>query len=1145
MIFTQEQIQEIHSRLGRLGIKDTDLPPAHEIDGSETIAIVQDSANKKMPLSSILNGTGVNYDEQPTKGSHNLVDSGHLYNAFEDVYDAIDSETSSAIGSKSVRFDEAQNLTEEEKATARNNIGIDNLITVDNALSDTSENPVQNKVVKAAIDNIQGGADKEYNPAEFSGLGKVYLKKNIVEVGDVEMNILTQSAFYKEGTQTPNTNTVFVVQYDFDLNGETIALPENSTLEFDGGSIVNGKITGEANMVNMPESMYDDTDLNDLFIKNERHLCRGDISLLFDDKNNTTNKVMLRSMPGGAMSAHYYYVKGMTHLRFRIASSVLCKPNVSYLFYDAEFKIVGISHWVDETVDPVRDSDWASPWFPNSYYVPCPVPEEAVYCTFKLSSKDIPYMTRSTLDFSNIVGKMSFNFLDNTRIEIDASHVEYPETLNISMVSGFGNIVVRNSGTEDESYRLAFSGHVGENEQGNPEENGSYMIPYEILKEYDTIEIQPDYGTLHNGVGKPTGQLDFLKKTPIENEEEVEYSDWYPKRYSFYNSSITSQTFVIPPDCRCIFIYRAYSWQGTIYNCAPSWIKLHKMSYYGAPQGFGNNKNNTVVESDKDINNMEMKFMHWNIGADNIGGMLNSQDVTEELINKRRSAFGTFFGKLTDYNIMFNEYNRWLNPNRYNFNTRINYTDLNSTRYTQVDFNTRFGSCAIANMIRNGLLSWKIGIFDCLKGLTSSNNRLSYSYNYVIYEYALSTNHIYILHTHLPTGLREQDFYNIYKEMQRVTASYPNVFICGDFNDIGHYSYGNEWPGYTPDGDRYYNIRNAFDLNTWHIANMDFDETPTLDISKSRGDENHAIYDILDFCIYRTSQWVEMTDFRVRKDCVVPGSTAEGEGVDPETGFGNSVYINHRLSDHWPIEFTIRIKGDYNVMPSNEGNIRYNPANKKLEWHNGDTWMNHASDTKYLLVENFADNAAEIVWEHETDTAVAGVDYYELEDGEYVKVEVTVGETDISDLWVKKIDLSKIFDCGAYSIPGQGYIDHHIKNFPFTDLSSVGSPSALLYVLPFGDPSYNKAMRMQMLFYNQGNSAIAHRLSTSGNGRNYHSGWHVVSSIDQSTSVVGPTANRPEHLHSANKGFVYFDTSLEKSIIWDGADWKDVTGASV
>ena len=143
-----------------------------------------------------------------------------------------------------VRFDQNQSesLTEEQKAIARHNIGAEDAITVDNELSDISENPVQNKVVKAAIDNIQGCADKDYNPAEFSGLGKIYLKKNIVEVGGVEKNILTQSAFYKEGTQTPNTDTVFVVQYDFDLNGQTINVPARCVLDFDGGSFNNGKI---------------------------------------------------------------------------------------------------------------------------------------------------------------------------------------------------------------------------------------------------------------------------------------------------------------------------------------------------------------------------------------------------------------------------------------------------------------------------------------------------------------------------------------------------------------------------------------------------------------------------------------------------------------------------------------------------------------------------------------------------------------------------------------------------------------------------------------------------------------------------------------------------------------------------------------
>ena len=97
--------------------------------------------------------------------------------------------------------------------------------------------------------DIQGGGkeDKKYDPINFSGLGKVYLKQNIVEEGGVKQNRLVQDAFYKddgEGNRVPNTNTVFVVQYGFDLNGETIEIPEGCVLEFDGGSISNGTLEG-------------------------------------------------------------------------------------------------------------------------------------------------------------------------------------------------------------------------------------------------------------------------------------------------------------------------------------------------------------------------------------------------------------------------------------------------------------------------------------------------------------------------------------------------------------------------------------------------------------------------------------------------------------------------------------------------------------------------------------------------------------------------------------------------------------------------------------------------------------------------------------------------------------------------------------
>lgn len=82
--------------------------------------------------------------------------------------------------------------------------------------------------------------NKKYDPSNFSGKGKIYLSKNIVPIKNadgekVSINILTQDKLVEE-------NTIYVVQYDFNLNGKTITLPSNSILDFDGGSITNGTI---------------------------------------------------------------------------------------------------------------------------------------------------------------------------------------------------------------------------------------------------------------------------------------------------------------------------------------------------------------------------------------------------------------------------------------------------------------------------------------------------------------------------------------------------------------------------------------------------------------------------------------------------------------------------------------------------------------------------------------------------------------------------------------------------------------------------------------------------------------------------------------------------------------------------------------
>ena len=77
--------------------------------------------------------------------------------------------------------------------------------------------------------------DRKYQPENFSGLGRVILRKNIVKVVEEYKNIHTQSMINKEKTK-------YEIRYDFDLNGQEITIPEDCILDFQGGSIKNGII---------------------------------------------------------------------------------------------------------------------------------------------------------------------------------------------------------------------------------------------------------------------------------------------------------------------------------------------------------------------------------------------------------------------------------------------------------------------------------------------------------------------------------------------------------------------------------------------------------------------------------------------------------------------------------------------------------------------------------------------------------------------------------------------------------------------------------------------------------------------------------------------------------------------------------------
>lgn len=88
----------------------------------------------------------------------------------------------------------------------------------------------------AEIDGKFKFADRNHNAAQFTGMGRIILRKNLVDVGGGTVkNVLTQDIINK-------SNTIYEIRYDFDLNGEEITIPEDCILQFEGGSLNGGTL---------------------------------------------------------------------------------------------------------------------------------------------------------------------------------------------------------------------------------------------------------------------------------------------------------------------------------------------------------------------------------------------------------------------------------------------------------------------------------------------------------------------------------------------------------------------------------------------------------------------------------------------------------------------------------------------------------------------------------------------------------------------------------------------------------------------------------------------------------------------------------------------------------------------------------------
>lgn len=239
MYFTREDIRNIQHQLAKYGIKDSEFRPAKTpLDNNDIITLVQEGHNVKIRIADFLQQLHllsqddfINVTDQFDEVEITLLDAIRII-----------PEQSRRPGIV-ITFENAQNEWEIWQYCSSTVLQWNNVHYWEDI-----KTPVRTSVVADEDDltmierkdtNVIRFKDRAYDPENFSGRGLKYIRNSVQDLKDTvtgifsKVNLLNQSALSKE-------NTIYVIKNDFDLWGQTIYIPANCSLFFDGGSFKNG-----------------------------------------------------------------------------------------------------------------------------------------------------------------------------------------------------------------------------------------------------------------------------------------------------------------------------------------------------------------------------------------------------------------------------------------------------------------------------------------------------------------------------------------------------------------------------------------------------------------------------------------------------------------------------------------------------------------------------------------------------------------------------------------------------------------------------------------------------------------------------------------------------------------------------------------
>ena len=152
-MFTSDQINEIKNKLQLFGKKDSSFPKVDKCYSNDSIVILQDGSNKSISIDKLLNTISIKYIDKLIENLEEGLLKVRIVNSLPDIGNPaiiyLVPSTSPSSGNIYTEYLWVQDLNKYEV------IGSIGGMDIDDSLSDTSINPVQNKVVTGELNKKQ------------------------------------------------------------------------------------------------------------------------------------------------------------------------------------------------------------------------------------------------------------------------------------------------------------------------------------------------------------------------------------------------------------------------------------------------------------------------------------------------------------------------------------------------------------------------------------------------------------------------------------------------------------------------------------------------------------------------------------------------------------------------------------------------------------------------------------------------------------------------------------------------------------------------------------------------------------------------------------------------------------------------------